>query len=94
MVCFKGDPHRQLTDSSWEHWCRELQQPLTLINFDYCDHCHDPSPKVQARIHEQQIAMLAGEWCDIHDRKVRTYFDKSKACPNCIAESQMYEMRS
>ena len=94
MVCFKGDPPRQLSDRTWIHWCREVRHTIMNIDMDYCDHCHDPSPKVQAEIHEQQIAMLAGEWCDVHGRKFRTYIDEAKACPSCIAESQIYEMRS
>ncbi len=84
MVLFKGDAPVQINESSWEHWCRVLEHTLTCINFDYCDHCCDPSPKKQAEIHEQQIAMFEGVWCDKHNRTFHTYFDGEKCCPTCL----------
>ena len=94
MTCFKGDPHRQINDYTWEHWCRELQHPLMLILFDYCNHCGDPSPNVQAEINKVQIAMLEGTWCDEHQRVYTTYIDGGNDCRECLIDQQMYEMRS
>ncbi len=89
MVLFKGDVPIQINESSWEHWCRVLEHTLTCINFDYCDHCCDPSPKKQAEIHEQQIAMFEGVWCEKHDKKFTTYIDGRQECESCLAQAQM-----
>ncbi len=94
MPCFKGDPHRQISTRTWIHWCRVLKQTLIDIDLDYCDHCHDPSPKVQAQIHEQQIAMFEGKWCEEHERVYTKYIDGVNECRECIIDQQMYEMRS
>ena len=55
---FKGDAPIQNNEKMWQHWCRVLDHELTLIFFDHCPHCNDPSPIVQKAIDHISAAIL------------------------------------
>lgn len=54
----KGDVPIQHSKDCWQHFCREKNETITLMFFDYCPYCNDPQPMIQKAIDYISAAML------------------------------------